>query len=78
MKKGRSGNNIFTQREMEVLTNLAKGKSNNEIAENLTITSHTVKAHIASIYEKLNVSNRVQATVKYLKLIDKEDEGIGD
>ena len=70
MKKN-SATDIFTQREKEVLEVLIKGKSNKEIADKLTITSHTVKAHIASIYEKLNVSNRVQATVKYLQLINK-------
>lgn len=70
MKKDKTMDKIFTQRELEVLEVLIKGKSNKEIAEKLTITSHTVKAHIASIYEKLNVSNRVQATVKYLQMVN--------
>ncbi len=57
---------MFTKREKEVLELLIKGLSNSEISAKLMITSHTTKAHISSIYRKLGVSNRVQATVKYL------------
>ena len=60
--------NILTPRELEVMDLLIYGYNNSIIAEKLCITTHTTKAHISSIYEKLNVSNRVQATVKYLKL----------
>ena len=57
---------MLTKREEEVMALLIKGYNNREIAEELTITSHTTKAHLASIYTKLHVANRVQATVKYL------------
>ena len=59
---------MLTNRELEVLNLIIQGYTNNEIADKLTITKHTTKAHIASIYQKLEVSNRVQATVKYLKM----------
>lgn len=59
---------MFTKREEEVLDLLIQGYNNNEISEKLMITNHTTKAHIASIYRKFGVSNRVQATVKYLKM----------
>ena len=60
---------MLTKRELEVLELLIQGYNNSEISEKLMITNHTTKAHIASIYKKLEVSNRVQATVKYIKMI---------
>ena len=62
----------LTEREMSVLYKLAKGLTNEEIAEDLHISVHTVKAHLEAIYDKLTVSNRVQAAMKavVLGLID--------
>lgn len=60
-------NKILTKRERDVMDLLISGYNNSKISEKLCISVHTTKAHISSIYEKLNVSNRVQATVKYLK-----------
>jgi len=57
----------LTPRELEVLNLLICGYNNSTMAEKLCISTHTAKAHISSIYEKLNVSNRVQAIVKCLK-----------
>lgn len=51
----------LTQREMDVLTLLADGLSNREIAESLVVTSETVKWYNKQIYSKLNASNRTQA-----------------
>ena len=57
----------LTQREYEVLKLVVDGKSNNEIAEALTISEHTAKAHVCNIIQKLVVDDRTQAAVKALK-----------
>lgn len=56
-------NNTLTNRELEVLSLLVEGLSNEVIAGRLSITVYTVKHHIANIYEKLNVHNKVQAAI---------------
>ena len=58
----------LTPRELEVLNLVIKGYHNPKISEILCISEHTTKAHLASIYEKLQVSNRIQAIIKYLKI----------
>ena len=57
-------NSDFTVREIDVLTFLVNGDSNNVIAEKLCITNHTVKAHLTQIYKKLGVTNRTSAAIK--------------
>ena len=57
----------LTQREYEVLKLVVDGKSNNEIARELTISEHTAKAHVCNIIQKLVVDDRTQAAVKALK-----------
>lgn len=57
----------LTEREMEVLRLLVKGKSNTEIAKDLIVSVHTAKAHVCSILQKLCVDDRVQAAVKSIK-----------
>ena len=54
----------LTYRELEVLKLIVQGMRNLEIAEELNISINTVKAHCKSIFEKLDVDNRVDATVK--------------
>lgn len=56
--------NPLTEREIEVLTKVADGKSNKEIAEELFVSINTIKTHVLNIYEKLDVQNRTQAAVK--------------
>lgn len=56
--------NPLSEREIEVLYKIAKGKMNKEIAEELFISVNTVKTHILHIYEKLAVQNRTEAAVK--------------
>jgi two-component system NarL family response regulator len=51
----------LTGRELDVLTLLAKGKSNKEIGRHLFITETTVKSHLRSIFSKLNVLSRTEA-----------------
>lgn len=50
----------LTKREQEILTLVAKGWSNKEIASQLTISEYTVKNHLKNIMQKLHLSNRVQ------------------
>ncbi|MCW8956806.1 MAG: response regulator transcription factor [Gammaproteobacteria bacterium] len=58
----------LSEREKEILGAIAKGLSRSEAAEILGITANTVATHLKSIYGKLNVSNRAQATLEALKL----------
>jgi LuxR family maltose regulon positive regulatory protein len=58
----------LTKRELDVLQLLAAGLSNAEIADQLVITVGTVKAHTASIYQKLNVNRRSQAVARAREL----------
>lgn len=58
----------LTQREIEVISLLVLGLTNQEISKNLIISEHTTKTHLSNIYRKLNVKNKVQATIKVFKL----------
>ncbi|MBI3522607.1 MAG: response regulator transcription factor [Chloroflexi bacterium] len=53
----------LTRREREILSHLAEGLSNREIAEKLVLSSETVKSHVAAILSKLDLSDRTQAAV---------------
>jgi DNA-binding CsgD family transcriptional regulator len=58
----------ITKREYAVLEQLASGLSNKEIAASLHVSPNTVKTHIARLYEKLEVGQRVQAVQKAKEL----------
>jgi len=51
----------LTKRELEVLSLVLEGKSSREVAAALVCSKRTVDFHLARIYEKLQVSNRIQA-----------------
>lgn len=57
----------LTDREMDVLGLIAKGHSNKEIAQKLTISEKTVKNHITNIFRKLEVEDRTQAVLFAIK-----------
>jgi NarL family two-component system response regulator LiaR len=66
-KKQRPQQFRLTLRELEVLELMVKGRSNQEIANELAIAHETAKSHVSSIMQKLVVSDRTQAAVKALK-----------
>ncbi len=55
--------NELTDREMDVLKQIAAGKNNHEIAETLVISEKTVKSHVTNILNKLHLVDRTQAAV---------------
>ena len=57
----------LTEREIQVLRLVAKGLSNQEIADHLTIAEVTVRTHVSHILSKLHLANRVQATLYALR-----------
>ena len=57
----------LTNRELEVLSSLAAGRTNKEIARELGVSANTVKYHVRNLYQKLRVKNRGQAIGLYLK-----------
>lgn len=57
----------LTNRELEVLVQVANGMFNKEIATNLNISERTVKNHISNIFKKIDVSDRTQAAVFAIK-----------
>jgi ATP/maltotriose-dependent transcriptional regulator MalT len=60
--------NPLSQREVEVLKLIALGNSNQQIAEQLFISLHTVKTHSRRIHGKLGVERRTQAVAKAKRL----------
>lgn len=70
--KEEEGNEILTQRQMEVLGLVAQGKTYKEVAESLYVTERTVKYHMGKILEKLHMKNRAQviAYASHVGLVD--------
>jgi NarL family two-component system response regulator LiaR len=59
--------NALTEREIEILQNVALGKTNQEIADELYLSERTVRTHITNILAKLRLTNRTQAALYALK-----------
>jgi len=66
MRKSSKETENLTQRESEILSYVAKGYQDKEIADKFYLSSETVRTHLRNIYKKLHVRSRTEATVKYL------------
>ncbi len=60
------GMDSLTPRERDLLSALANGRTNSQIAHELGISLNTVKFHLKNLYEKLGVNNRAQAVARFL------------
>jgi DNA-binding NarL/FixJ family response regulator len=58
---------VLTKREVEILTQLAKGSLYKEIADHMNISLDTVRTHLQHIYNKLQVHSRHEAVIKFLE-----------
>jgi DNA-binding NarL/FixJ family response regulator len=58
---------VLTERELEIFERLASGRSNHDIADELSLSTNTVHNHIASILAKLHLDNRIQAAVQAVR-----------
>ena len=58
----------ITDKTHQVLLWLAKGKTNKEIADELNISVHTVKAHLAKLFERLQTGNRMDTVMEAIRL----------
>lgn len=70
-KEAASGNTVsrLSQRQQEVLKLLAKGGTNKQIGRQLNISAGTVKVHLESIFNRLQVNNRTQAARLYFRYV---------
>ncbi len=68
-KKERAHENIFTERELEVMKAVSEGLSNKEISKKLYISEGTVKNYITAILQKTNLTHRTQIAIYYIKNI---------
>ena len=66
---------LLNAREMEIINHISHGLSNKEIARAMRLAPDTIKWHLKKIYEKLNVSSRIEAVQSGLGLA--RDNGIG-
>ncbi len=60
------GLNVLTTRELEILRNLASGRSPKDVANELTLSYETVRAHLKKIYQKLHVKSREDAVGRFV------------
>jgi ATP/maltotriose-dependent transcriptional regulator MalT len=69
----------LSHRESEVLSLVSLGLSNMQIAGRLAVSTHAVKFHLASVYRKLGVANRTEASSYFLlsQLAQADQEAVG-
>jgi DNA-binding CsgD family transcriptional regulator len=69
LKENRDERNVqrLTARERHVASIVAEGLTNRDIAERLVLSERTIEAHVANIFNKLNVSSRTQVAAWYLR-----------
>jgi two-component system nitrate/nitrite response regulator NarL len=67
----------LTPRELQIVSAIAAGYANKEIASRLSVSEHTVKHHLSSIFDKLGVTNRLEVALFAIKhqLVDEEETG---
>ena len=68
----------LTERETEVLTLIARGKANKQIARELFVSMSTVKTHVNNLYRKLDVSSRTQAALYAARIGLVSTEEVGE
>ena len=64
LKTNTPRNSTLTKREKQILNGIAEGNSSQEIADQFTVSKRTVDFHLANIYLKFGVKNRIQAVNK--------------
>ena len=69
----------LTDRELQIITSLARGNGNKQIARALDISEKTVRNHVSNIYKKLHVYDRTQAVLYAIRegLVDVDGVGNG-
>ena len=67
---------VLTPRERDVMERAAHGLTNARIAAELSVSTHAVKFHLASVYRKLGVANRTEATAIYVTALGREIESV--
>jgi DNA-binding NarL/FixJ family response regulator len=66
-KESKGDKNLLGEREIEVLKLVAEGFTNKEIGKKLFISTHTVRNHIANIFQKINCKTRIKAAIEAQK-----------
>jgi DNA-binding NarL/FixJ family response regulator len=57
----------LSPREQQILEQASRGMTNAQMAEELAVTTHAIKFHLAQIYRKLGAANRTDAAARYVK-----------
>ena len=66
--QARRKKNALSKKEIEVMICVARGRSTNDISEKMGLSTNTINTHLKRIYHKLDVTDRVSATLRFLAL----------